>query len=143
MIEAAVAPSAVVISRHLNASPPALADTRPELASLDPVLDATLTKDPADRFASCMDFARAFAKAARQHDLAAATTMSAPTVRRPPASTPGRLKSGNARLTRPGPASYPKDTPREDKLDRLVERISIFLIIAFVIAVCVFIWVAT
>jgi serine/threonine protein kinase, bacterial len=29
---------AVVISRHLNSPPPALADTRPDLASLDPVL---------------------------------------------------------------------------------------------------------
>ena len=29
---------AVVISRHLNSPPPALADTRPELAALDPVL---------------------------------------------------------------------------------------------------------
>jgi serine/threonine protein kinase len=27
---------AVVISRHLNTAPPALADTRPELAALDP-----------------------------------------------------------------------------------------------------------
>ena len=50
---------AVVISRHLNAAPPTLAETRPELASLDPVLAAALAKDPNDRFARCTDFARA------------------------------------------------------------------------------------
>jgi len=60
---------AVVISRHLNAPVPALADTRPELGRLDPVLAAALAKDPADRFTRCVDFARAFAEqaeAARQ-----------------------------------------------------------------------------
>jgi len=41
---------AVVISQHLNAAPPVLADTRPELAALDPVLAVALAKDPKDRF---------------------------------------------------------------------------------------------
>ena len=54
---------AAVISRHLNTPPPALADTRPGLAALDPVLAVALAKAPADRFASCTDFARAFAHA--------------------------------------------------------------------------------
>ena len=53
---------AAVISHHLTAPPPQLADTRPELAALDPVLAVALAKDPADRFASCTDFARAFAE---------------------------------------------------------------------------------
>ncbi len=35
---------AVVISRHLNSHPPALADSRPELAGLDAVLTAALAK---------------------------------------------------------------------------------------------------
>jgi serine/threonine-protein kinase len=52
---------AVVISRHLNTEPPALADTRPELAALDPVLAVALAKDPKDRFSRCADFARALA----------------------------------------------------------------------------------
>ncbi|WP_123027228.1 serine/threonine-protein kinase [Mycolicibacterium stellerae] len=51
----------VVISQHLTASPPALADKRPELSALDPVLGKALSKDPKDRFVSCMDFARALA----------------------------------------------------------------------------------
>jgi serine/threonine protein kinase len=50
---------AVVISRHLNVQPPALADTRPELAALDPIMSMALAKDPNDRFQRCSDFARA------------------------------------------------------------------------------------
>jgi serine/threonine protein kinase len=53
---------AVVISRHLNSTPPALSDARPELAALDPVLTAALAKDRDDRFAHCSDFSRALAE---------------------------------------------------------------------------------
>ena len=56
--------TAVVISRHLNSPPPALADTRPELAALDPVLAAALAKDPGDRFPRCADLAHALAEQA-------------------------------------------------------------------------------
>jgi serine/threonine protein kinase, bacterial len=49
----------VVISQHLTASPPALANRRPELSALDPVLAKALSKDPKDRFDRCADFARA------------------------------------------------------------------------------------
>ena len=48
---------AVVISRHLNTEPPALADIRPELTGLDPVLAAALAKRPQDRFSRCTEFA--------------------------------------------------------------------------------------
>ncbi len=51
----------VVISQHLTASPPAIADRRPELSALDPVLSKALSKEPKDRFISCVDFARALA----------------------------------------------------------------------------------
>lgn len=57
--------AAVVIGQHLNATPPPLVDTHPELASLDPVVARALAKDPNDRFASCMDFARALQVSAR------------------------------------------------------------------------------
>ncbi|WP_179469044.1 serine/threonine-protein kinase [Mycolicibacterium vinylchloridicum] len=50
---------AVVISQHLSAAPPNLADHRPDLADLDPALQKALAKDPADRFERCVDFARA------------------------------------------------------------------------------------
>lgn len=53
---------AVVISHHLTASPPLLADTRAELAALDPLLAVALAKDPDERYTRCSDFARAFAE---------------------------------------------------------------------------------
>jgi serine/threonine-protein kinase len=54
---------AVVIGRHLNAAPPRLADFRPALAPLDPVLAKALAKNPQDRFLSCTDFATALQRA--------------------------------------------------------------------------------
>lgn len=50
---------AVVISHHLTAQPPALADTMRGLAWLDSILAVALAKDPDDRFLSCSDFATA------------------------------------------------------------------------------------
>jgi serine/threonine protein kinase, bacterial len=50
---------AVVISQHLSAAPPKLSHRRPELAHLDNALAKALSKEPADRFARCTDFARA------------------------------------------------------------------------------------
>jgi serine/threonine-protein kinase len=50
---------AVVISHHLNAEPRLLSDARPELADLDDALHTALSKDPADRFQQCQDFADA------------------------------------------------------------------------------------
>ena len=55
---------AVVIGRHLNAPPPRLADVRPDLAALDPVLARALSKNPDDRFRTCTDFANALGHAA-------------------------------------------------------------------------------
>jgi serine/threonine protein kinase, bacterial len=52
----------VVATRHVNVPPPALADRRPELADLDPILAIGLAKRPEDRFARCSDFARAFSE---------------------------------------------------------------------------------
>jgi serine/threonine protein kinase, bacterial len=78
---------AVVISRHLNTAPPALAATRPDLAALDHVLAAALAKDPNYRFASCTDFARALTAQASGYGspTPAAPTTPAP-VKRPPAA---------------------------------------------------------
>lgn len=50
---------AVVISKHLTAAPPKVGDRQPGLAHLDPALSRAMSKDPADRFARCVDFARA------------------------------------------------------------------------------------
>ncbi|MCK0174017.1 serine/threonine-protein kinase [Mycolicibacterium sp. F2034L] len=72
---------AVVISRHLSAAPPAPGAHRADLAGTDAVFARALAKNPADRFDSCADFARALehhlggdAPAATQPALPAAAT---------------------------------------------------------------------
>jgi serine/threonine protein kinase, bacterial len=52
---------AVVISQHVSAPPPAIADRKPELSGLGPVLSKALAKSPDDRYDTCMDFANALA----------------------------------------------------------------------------------
>ncbi|WP_086084930.1 serine/threonine-protein kinase PknH/PknJ [Mycobacterium pseudoshottsii] len=54
---------AVVISHHLNADPPRLAEVRAEL-ELDQALAKALAKNPHDRYARCADFAHALARLA-------------------------------------------------------------------------------
>ncbi len=49
---------AVVITKHVAAPIPSLSERRPELAALDLVLVRAMAKSPADRFASCGEFAR-------------------------------------------------------------------------------------
>jgi serine/threonine-protein kinase len=53
---------AVVISQHVSAPPPAIADRKPELSELGPVLSKALAKSPADRYDTCTDFASALAR---------------------------------------------------------------------------------
>jgi serine/threonine-protein kinase len=48
----------VVITKHVAAPIPSVGERRPELAALDPVLARSMAKAPADRYASCGDFAR-------------------------------------------------------------------------------------
>ncbi|WAC89396.1 serine/threonine-protein kinase [Mycobacterium sp. Aquia_213] len=50
---------AVVITQHLSAPPPPISERRPELADLDGALAKALAKNPADRYATCADFAAA------------------------------------------------------------------------------------
>ena len=75
---------AVVISQHLDASPPRMGDSRPELAPLDPVLSRALSKDPAERFSSSTDFADAFAEAAGVHPTVEKSIPEAAVRRSPP-----------------------------------------------------------
>ncbi len=53
---------AVVISQHVTAPPPPIAERKPELSGLGPVLSKALAKSPDDRYASCTDFATALAR---------------------------------------------------------------------------------
>ena len=48
-----------VISQHLSLAPPKLSTYRPELNTLDDVLAKALSKEPAQRFATCAAFAQA------------------------------------------------------------------------------------
>ena len=89
---------AVVISRHLTAAPPALADSRPELAALDPVLAAGLAKDPNQRFTRCADFARALAE---QITAAAPQSSAAPPPPRPPPAKPPSPRTRSPAPARP------------------------------------------
>lgn len=72
---------AVVISQHLGAPVPRLADHRPELAGLDRALSKGLSKDPGARFDQCADFARAIAQTdLSTTKLAAATDPTRPAI---------------------------------------------------------------
>ena len=51
--------AAVVISQHLSAPPPLIGERRPDLGDLNAAISKVLAKDPANRFASCSDFATA------------------------------------------------------------------------------------
>lgn len=51
-----------VIGQHLHEDPPRLSDFRPDLASLDDVFRKALSKQPAERFDRCRDFAAAVAE---------------------------------------------------------------------------------
>ncbi|KGI70274.1 serine/threonine protein kinase [Mycolicibacterium rufum] len=52
---------AIVISSHLSARPPSIAEARPDLSGLGGALEKALAKSPGDRFEHCVDFARALA----------------------------------------------------------------------------------
>jgi serine/threonine-protein kinase len=54
---------AVVITQHLTAKPPVIGEERPDLTALGPVFATALSKDPADRFDRCADFATAMRNA--------------------------------------------------------------------------------
>jgi serine/threonine-protein kinase len=97
----------VVSNRHLNVPPPALADRRPELAKLDPILAIGLAKRPEHRFNRCSDFARALSEqinptgAPTQADPTkpAPTSCDVPPVAKaPPQVHPSNDKAGKIRL---------------------------------------------
>jgi len=78
----------VVISRHLNTAPPAISTSRPQLADLDEVLTRALSKNPADRFDSCRDFANALAEAGSGLGHVSTATPAAPLPVLPSSATP-------------------------------------------------------
>lgn len=93
--------AAVVISRHLNAQPPCIADTRPDLASLDHVLRTALAKCPTDRYSNATEFA------ARIHGTSpeSTTAPSAEVTQARPVGAPQTLSESST-------SSVPKAPPR-------------------------------
>jgi hypothetical protein len=94
---------AVVISRHLNNKPLALADTRPEVAALDPALAIALAKDPKDRFPRCIDLARALAEQMTPDGFASpsAATRPAPVAQKRAADRPPGISAESHPARRP------------------------------------------
>ena len=88
--------AALVINSHLSGSPPKLAERRPDLGKLDGVISKAMAKNPADRYATCADFATALGELTGfQHTYDHATmhsipaeTMHAPPPNRPAAADP-------------------------------------------------------
>ena len=101
--------AAVIISRHLNAEPPPVSKSKPDLASLDPVLAAALSKDPADRFTRCADFARVFAEQVNSSGpTSGAPTTPASAVQKPAQPISSASKSSAASTQH---AAVPKASP--------------------------------
>jgi serine/threonine protein kinase len=92
-----------VSNRHLNLAPPSLADSRPELAELDPVLAIGLAKRPEDRFKRCSDFARALSD---QINPAGASTPATPT-------EPATVSRDALRVTTLPPKAQPAEKTRK------------------------------
>ncbi|OBI35059.1 serine/threonine-protein kinase [Mycobacterium colombiense] len=103
------ASAAAVIANHLNAPPPLLAQRRPDLAPLDPVLSKAMSKDPAQRFSRCIDFAQALGESIH----AAAAHWNPPATPWPAAmGAPPILTAGPWPQMPPYPAATPESRRR-------------------------------
>lgn len=81
----------VIISQRLSGVVPRLAEFRPDLADLDPVMAIAMARRPADRFQSCGDFAAALARGAAATlppSASAPAVPGAPTVHAAPVAAP-------------------------------------------------------
>ncbi|MBY0286224.1 MAG: serine/threonine protein kinase [Mycobacteriaceae bacterium] len=65
---------AVIISHHLGTTAPRISERRPDLAHFDDVLARALSKDPNQRYATCMEFARALTRQGRRAHTASPAT---------------------------------------------------------------------
>ncbi|WP_082683835.1 MULTISPECIES: serine/threonine-protein kinase [unclassified Mycobacterium] len=118
---------AVVISRHLNLSPPALSNTRPDLVELDPVLTKALAKEPEHRFERASDFARALAGKAPEQSASARTQSTAK-------SPPAMADSPRHGSTTGGLERHPRPKHRGR------QTVAIATVVATVVAVALLAW---
>lgn len=128
---------AAVISQHLTAPPPAIAERRPELAGLDPVLCKALAKSPNDRYESCLDFADALEKriCAIGNDLGANHATAAA---QQPASEPRGRKRGRkapADGTPVPPAGAGRHSARSDRKPRGRRALAMAGVVALLVGV--------
>lgn len=100
---------AVVIGRHLNSPPPRLADVRSALAPLDPVLSRALSKNPAERFRSCAEFANALRAAAEAPQSWPPPVVPDP----PPAAAPDRPQHDQHTAILPAGSAVHLDEPAQ------------------------------
>ncbi|OBA60886.1 serine/threonine protein kinase [Mycobacterium sp. 1100029.7] len=92
---------AVVITQHLSAPPPRISERRPELAGLDGALAKALAKNPAERFATCAEFATALGSqlgttAAGATDVTQAVSTPTEVIPAPASSPPARASRRTA-----------------------------------------------
>lgn len=106
----------VAMNHHLNTPPPALAKTRPDLAALDPVLAKALSKNPADRYPRCTDFARALA--ARDTPPLAEETSVGPTMQAPTPPPKQPRSTPNQHAETPPTASPPPAPPADKQVSK-------------------------
>jgi serine/threonine protein kinase len=110
---------AVVISHHLTAAPPALADIRPELAALDSVLAIALAKHPDGRFSRCLDFATKLSERIDVDAESDRSTEAGPTVAAPAAASKTHVTAAglHGKSAQPGLRSTaPHSTTRKSPL---------------------------
>ena len=130
-----------VISQHLNAAPPKLADRRSDLAHLDQVLLKALAKNPADRFDHCRAFAtalndRASIESDGDHRTKAVSTVAAP-ITEAETQVAARLPSDGPALDPArgnGPPSTATTEKRHDRLRTLLGSAAIVFVLVAVAA---------
>jgi serine/threonine-protein kinase len=124
---------AVVIGRHLNAKPPAVADTQPELAMLDPVLAKALSKEPGGRYTNCTEFADALASALIQNARSPAAANSIPT-----AATPRKASKAPNATRRDGSRKQPPKATRS--IRGFLRGLAVLTVCLLTAAVLVLVW---
>ncbi|WP_395311291.1 serine/threonine-protein kinase [Mycobacterium sp. AMU20-3851] len=111
--------AAVVISRHLNASPPRIGGTRPDLASVDHVLHTALAKSPTDRHSNATEFA-------------ASLCGTSPKSTRAPSAEATQVRPANVptTLSEPSTGSVPTEPPRSQLSPRSKALLALGLVAA-------------
>ncbi|OBK40316.1 hypothetical protein A5658_22040 [Mycobacterium sp. 1245111.1] len=125
-----------VISQHLNAAPPKLADSRPELAGLDDVLGRALAKKPDDRFATSREFATQLRDTARPGQPGQYATDVGLTAAAPRPGVPTQAALVTARATPQGTeATAPPPAKADPRKRRVRRRVLLASAAAIVVAV--------